>query len=429
MCIRDRYETLNDHGQLQHTTSREILNSRRQKTSDYTGLKAQVLDTMSIPFAVTERYNRAVTAIAAYDLAREAGKTEQEAIEIALTTTKDAHTSGMAATSPRWMQHPIGRVFFTFKTFAWNSAFVTARAFHQATKGESPEVKKAARRQLIGMFGMAAALGGAKGLPFYGAATTLGTMLQAMLGDDDEPFDIHEELREFFGELGYKGAANYFLNLEISNRVGVATDLIFRDDPRGVEENGVVMSAFKNAFGPMGSYLVGAERGFNQMREGQVERGIESVVPSWLRNGMKGVRYMREGALTLKGDPVDTDINAYNSLMQIMGFGPADLSSTYEKVSSAKGYEKELNNKRQRLLNLYDMARTSGDMELMEEAKERIREYRLAGVGKEISYKTLEQSYKARRAAEKEMIHGVRFDKKLKRQIEEKFFSDDDDEE
>lgn len=422
------YETLNDHGQLQHTTSREILDSRRQKTSDYTGLKAKVLDTMSIPFAVTERYNRAVTAIAAYDLARGAGKTEQEAIEIALTTTKDAHTSGMAVTSPRWMQHPIGRVFFTFKTFAWNSAFVTARAFHQATKGESPEVKKAARRQLIGMFGMAAALGGAKGLPFYGAATTLGTMLQAMLGDDDEPFDIHEELREFFGELGYKGAANYFLNLEISNRVGVATDLIFRDDPRGVEENGVVMSAFKNAFGPMGSYLVGAERGFNQMREGQIERGIESIVPSWARNGMKGTRYMMEGALTLKGDPVDTDISAYNSLMQAIGFGPADLSSTYERVSSAKGYEKELNNKRQRLLNLYDMARTSGDMELMQEAKERIREYRLAGIGKEISYKTLEQSYKARRAAEKEMIHGVRFDKKLKRQIEEKFFADDDEE-
>ena len=422
------YETLNDHGQLQHTTAREILEGRRQKTSEYTDLKARALNVMSIPFATTERYNRAVTAIAAYELARGAGKTAQEAIEIALTTTKDAHTSGMAATSPRWMQHPIGRVFFTFKTFAWNSAFITARAFHQAAKGQTPDVRKAARRQLIGMFGMAGAFAGAKGLPFYGAATTLGTMLQAMLGDDDEPFDIHEELREFFGELGYKGPVNYLLNLEIANRAAVATDLVFRDDPRGVEENGYVMSAFKNALGPTGSYLVGAERGFAQMREGQVERGMEAIMPSWIRNGFKGGRYMMEGALTLKGDPVDTDISTYNSFMQMFGFSPADLSSTYEKVSAAKGYEKELNDKRQRLLNLYDMARTSGDMELMQEAKERIREYRLAGVGKEISYKTLDQSYKARRAAEKEMIHGVRFDKQLKRQIEEKFFADDDEE-
>jgi hypothetical protein len=57
---------------------------------------------------------------------------------------------------------------------------------------------------------------------------------------------------------------------------------------------------------------------------------------------MKGARYMTEGALTLKGDPVQEDIGAYNSLMQIIGFSPASLSSTYEKTSAAKGYEREV---------------------------------------------------------------------------------------
>jgi len=144
----------------------------------------------------------------------------------------------------------------------------------------------------------------------------------------------------------------------------VAQDLIFRDDPRGIAEHGYVLSAMKNAFGPAGSYLIGAERGIKAMNEGQVERGIESLVPSWLRNGMKGMRYMSEGALTLKGDPVEEDISAYNGLMQIIGFSPASLSSTYEKTSAAKGYEREVATRRQRLLNKYDMARTAGDSDL-----------------------------------------------------------------
>jgi hypothetical protein len=96
--------------------------------------------------------------------------------------------------------------------------------------------------------------------------------------------------------------------------------------------------------------LIGAERGIKAMNEGQTMRGIESLVPSWVRNGMKGMRYMSEGALTLKGDPVEEDIGAYNSLMQIIGFSPASLSSTYEKTSAAKGYDREVAQRKQRYL-------------------------------------------------------------------------------
>lgn len=420
------HQALNDHGQLQHTMAREILEGRRQTTSEFTGLKAKILDGLSIPFAKTEQYNRAVTAIAAYDLAIGNGKPEAEAIQYAITTTKDVHTSGMAATGPRWMQHPVGRIFFTFKSFVWNSAFVTARAFHQAFKGESPEVRSAARRQLLGMYGMAYVFAGIKGMPFYGMTTTLGTMLQAVAGDEDEPFDIHEELRQFFGELQYKGFANYALNLEIANRAGIATDLVFRDDPRGVQESGYVISAMKQAFGPMGSYLVNAERGFNQMQEGHVTRGIEAIVPSWVRNGLKGARYMQEGALTLKGDPVDADINAWNTLMQTIGFSPADLSTTYETTSAAKGREREILNRKTKILQAFDIAVSTGDQDYMKEVQERIQSFNQAFPMIAITPDTLRRSIIARKAAERELINGVRFNKKLRPYIEEEFFEDEE---
>jgi hypothetical protein len=418
------YETMMNHGQLEHTMAREVLEGRRQKTTDFTGLKGRILDGLSIPFAATERYNRATTAIAAYDLARESGMNEADAIQYAVTTTKDLHTSGLAATAPKWMQNPIGRVFFTFKSFTWNSAFVMARAFHQAFKGETPAIQHAARRQLLGTYGMVMAFGGVKGMPFYGAVSTLATMLQALFGDDDEPFDFNEEMRDLFGELGYKGAFNYVTNIELSNRVGIATDLIFRDDPRGISEHGYVLSAMQQAFGPAGSYAVSVGNGVKMMKEGHVERGIEAMVPSFVRNGMKGMRYMSEGALTLKGDPVDEDINAYNSLMQVIGFSPADLSSNYEKTSAAKSYEKEIGARRVRLLNLHDMAKTAGDMDLLSETKDAISEFNDKHPKDKITGDTLRRSESSRKAAEKNMINGVTFNKKLRGEIEEKFFED-----
>jgi hypothetical protein len=339
---------------------------------------------------------------------------------------KDVHTSGLAATGPRWMQTGLGRMFFTFKSFVWNSAFIMARAFHQAYAGESPAVRKAAQRQLLGTVGMATVFAGAKGLPFYGAVSTMATMIAALFGDDDEPFDFDTEMREFFGEALYKGAFNYVTNLELANRAGIATDLLFRDDPKGVAEHGYVLSALQQAIGPIGSIAVNTGNAFNMFSDGNVGRAIETLSPSFLRNGIKGTRYLVEGATTLKGDPVMEDISAYNSLMQVIGFSPADLSSTYEKVSAAKGYEREVNARRVKLLQLYDMAQHAGDTEMMGMAREKIAEFNETVPAKRITGDTLRRSIAARAAAEKDMINGVRFDKKLRPEIEAKFFDDEE---
>ena len=138
---------------------------------------------------------------------------------------------------------------------------------------------------------------------------------------------------------------------------------------------------------------------------------------------------MSEGALTLKGDPVQEDIGAYNSLMQIIGFSPASLSSTYEKTSAAKGYDREVAQRKQRLLNKYDMARTAGDSDLMAEAREDIEAFNSKRTNPKdrITGDTLSRSMKARQAAEKSMINGVSFNRNRKAEIEAKFFSDEED--
>jgi len=421
---KNLYEALMDHGQLEHTMAREVLEGRRQSTSEFTGLKAKMLGALSIPFAASEKYNRAVTAVAAYDLAKQKGKSEAQAIREAIDTVKDAHTSGMSVTAPKWMQHPLGRVAFTFKSFAWNSAFVIGRAFHQAFKGETPVVRKAAMRQLIGTYGMGMAFAGAKGLPFYGAASTLASIINALFGDDDEPFDFNEEMRDFFGEFAYKGPVNYLTNLEISNRVGLATDLIYRDDPRSVADHGLTLTIIQQALGPAASYAVNAENAAKMMAEGHTKRAFEALAPSFVRNGMKGFRYMTEGAQTLKGDPIESDINTYNGLMQIAGFAPADLSNMYEMSSARTQFQKEVLARKTKLLNLYDLARTAGDTDLMSSTQDKITSFNEAHPGERITSATLQKSETARKANEKNMIDGIVYNKKLLPEIREKFSED-----
>ena len=422
---KNLYNTLMDHAQLEHTMAREVLEGRRQKTSDYIGIKARILDGLSIPFAATEKYNRGVTAIAAYDLARKSGMNEEKAVRYALDTVKNVHTSGLAVTGPKWMQTPMGRLFFTFKSFVWNSAYVMARAFHQSFKGETREVREAARRQLLATYGMATVFTGVKGMPFYGAISVLAQMINSLFGDDDEPFDFDEFLRGIFTEFFYKGAFNYATNLEVANRAGIATDLLFRDDPRGVAEHGYVLSAMQQMFGPAGTIAVNTGNAVKMMQDGHTLRAIETVAPSFVRNVSKGMRYFAEGATTLKGDPVMEDISAYNSLMQGIGFTPADLSSQYERVQAAKGYEREVLARRTKLLQMYDMGHTAGDFDLMSETTEKIQAFNEAHANYKITPDTIRRSIKAREAAEKEMVNGVRFNKKLRGEIEDRFFDEE----
>ena len=415
------FDVLNDHAQLEHTMAREVLEGRRQTTSEFTGTKARIMDILSIPFSKTEVLNRGATAIAAYDLARGSGMKEDDAIRYALTTVKEINTSGLSSTAPRYMQHPAGRIFFTFKSFVWNTAFVVGRAFHQAVKGESPAVRKEAFRQLIGIYGMAMAFAGIKGLPFMGAISTLATVINSLLGDDDEPYDFDVMMRSWTNELFYKGLINYATNLEVANRVGVANDLLFRDDPKGVAENGYVLTAMKQAFGPAGSFAASVGDGAKQMSEGNVVRGIETMLPTFLKNGFKAWRYASDGVTNRKGELVIDDISSYNIAMQVIGFSPANLSNVYEEIGMKKDFERKVMAQRSKLLNKYDMARRAGDSDLLMETLEQIGEYNenRKDPKAKITQDTLNRSVRAREAAEKDSVNGVRFNKNLRTEIDD----------
>ncbi len=421
------YKTLGDHGQLRHTLEREVLEGARQTTEQYRTGTAKLLSFLSWPISATERLNRATTGIMAYDLMKAEGKSDQEAADYALKIVKDVNTSGMATTAPKWMQNDIGRVMFTFKGFIWQSAYVTGRAMHQALKGQDAKTKKAALKQLFLMYGMSYAVGGLFGLPFFGALATLVNIVASVydMFDDEEdaPFNARQYLVQELGlsELILKGPTNRFLDIEVSGRASIANGIGFREDPYEIEKFGYAPAMFLQMLGPMGSYVMDAPENiglaFNEIAEGDLGRGFERLAPSFLRNGFKTMRFLEEGARTKDGRPIVEDLEAHNLYMQALGFTPGNVSFTYETRALAKQYENAVMKKRSELLQARYLAITTGDRELRQRVDERISSFRRL-YPRLITNDTLIRSYKSRRAAEREYIAGIRFNRNFRRNLD-----------
>ena len=404
------FETLRDHGQLRHTQVREILEGARESTAEYSGYTTKILNFLSAPIERTERYNRTVTSIAAFDLALEGGMTPEAAAEYAMRVVKDVNTSGMSSTAPKWMQGDIGRVMFTFKGFIWNSAYVTAQAFVDSIKGAPDRTRREAFRQLAYTFGMSYAIAGAFGLPFFGAISVLTNMVNSLLDDEEEPFNLRREMMLIMPESVTKGPLNYYTNLEISNRASVANGMLFREDPYEIEKYGYLQSMALQAFGPLGNYVLDAPYKLGLIADGEYQRGFEGLAPSWLRNGAKTMRFAREGATTIDGRPIDTDISAWNLANQALGFSPANVSSLYETRALAKLYEGQVLRTRSNLLKRRYLALTTGDSDLFEETEMKIYEF-MSRYPQLMTMDTLKRSFKSRAAQEQEYVSGIRFNK------------------
>lgn len=418
-------DALNDRGQLQHTLSREILEGARKDTVDYNSKAAKAMNLLSVPFSGAEKYSRATSALATFNLAKKKGKSDAEAAAEAVNLVIDVHTTGMAAEGPSLMQHPVGRVMFTFKSFIWNSASVIGMGFYDSVANVPGPERTQARKQLLGIYATSAALGGINGLPFFGAAATFANILEAMnpFDDDDEPFNAKEEIRAATNEFFYKGPFNYLTNIEFSNRIGLANGMLFREDPYSIEQNGYVLTAIMQGMGPVGSYFLGAGRAMESLADGEYIRFAEGVTPSAARNLFKTARYYKEGVRTRSGEELDTDLSGWTLFMQAFGFSPADVSSLYENRSISLNFQAKQLDRLAAIKKKYYVGVENGDAELMLEANEKLMDLMLEFPGIATN-KTLQRSYKAKKAYEKDLVLGLRINPGLRDAVNERFLDE-----
>ena len=411
------YEDAVKYGIIRRSTAHELVDLRKHTAGDYTGMGAKVRTTLGWMFQNSERANREITLLAAYDLARKGGASPEAARQEAMNLVTEAHGGALSSTGPRYFQGNIGRVVFTFKRFATSQLYLMGKLFNQAFRDSDEKVREIAQRQLFGIYLMAFTFAGAQGLPLYGALSLLAGMV---MGDDDEPVDTDAIITEAIGDMAYKGPINQLLNIDIASRTGF-NGMFWRDNPKRRSEVGTLTYLLEQAAGPSFSAAVNAQKAFGMISDGYVYRGFESMSPVAVKNVMKGMRYIAEGATNKDGVPIVQDVSLYNAFMQLGGFAPADLAEAYARAGAKKTTEKALLERRTALLDLLHVAKQNGDTEGVREITERIQVFSQKNPEKSlrITSDTISRSERSHKQREREMVDGVHINKNLRRRLDD----------
>lgn len=365
------YQTAVARSVIRRSTGYEITEAQKAGVKDYVGIKARVTHGLGWLFQNSERFNREVTLLAAFDLAYEKTKNVDKAIEEALKVVSDAHGSALAETGPRLFQAGFGKVMFTFKRFAQAQIYLLSKLFKQAFGDADPTTREVARSQLIGIFGASFLIAGLQGMPMYGAVEFLANLL---MGDDDEPYDFNAYVNAKFGETGRKGLLNQMIGVDVASRTGF-NGLIWRDDPKRMAEVGPFLYVLEQAMGPAYGAYLSAERGYELFMEGEYQRAIEALTPSFIRNGFKTLRMAEEGVRNKDGTPIVENVSNYNLMMQAIGFNPAKVAEARERASVDVKIKDKLIKRRAALIDQYYAAWQEGDQKELDAVLDRIRDF------------------------------------------------------
>lgn len=369
-----------------------------------------VMKWASFLFHHAEKFNRQITFVAAYRLARDAGAEPTKAYADAVQATYDGHFDYSANNRPRVMQGNAARVLLLFKQYGQNMVYTLARSAQQSLKGASPQERAEARKTLGGLLVMHGLAAGALGLPMVSTLLAAASMLGS---DDDEPWDaqvaMQNMLADAFGQKPAEVLAHGLSRLtpwDISGRVGLDR-LILPDVQEGLEGQRLGESAMAAALGPVAGIGINVLKGLQDMSEGRYQRGLESMAPSALRGPLKALRYETEGVKDKSGIVVQDQVDAAAVAGQAMGFSPSTVRNAYEGKSAIVQHDRALEARRSTLVEQFAMAAMAGDDEGKADARADIAKLNEKNPGRRIQPLQLAQSVRMRTKRIEQAHEGV----------------------
>ena len=411
---------------------------------------SRVLDNVSsasaFAFNAVEKYNRQTIAFANYDLILDklnsgdryysetqgkyvqfskseklssaqkkelTAQKEELAAEEALYQTEQLNGGMSLESAPRIAQEGLGRVAFMYKGYGANMYYAMLKSTSRMLDTSvDPALRKQAMKEIIGVHGSALFFAGVHGVPLYGIFTMIADLFL-----DDEEDDADTIVRKYINEGWYKGPLNATLGVDVASRVRL-TDLIFQEnrynsDPSPEEFLGFYLG------GPALSTAKRIVRGYDDLRNGYIERGIENLLPPGIANAYKASfgRYAREDAiLTRRRDPIYDDITSGELVGQFFGFAPSGYTFEQERNQSLMGIQRNINDRRTKLLRkLYNSYRMGDGGEYADTIKD-VRKFneRYRGTKAVISPSTVLKSIKTNQRNTVRMHNGINISPNLR---------------
>jgi len=299
-----------------------------------------------------EALNRLSTALASYRLQLEKTGNAEKAYQYAAMILDDTHGDYTPFAAPRAFNTNVGKVALQFRKFQLIQLGLIAKLTKQAFTGDERWV---AAKALTFLLANTAVMAGVRGLPGYAA---IAWALGALLGDEDEPYDLDRELRKALGDgdmanMILRGAPT-LAGVDLSGKIGMGNTLSV-----------MPFTEIDQLSGTKTYEIVGT-------RTGDILRGSELVLPKGVGDAMKAYRINQEGVTNRRGDVLlpASEVSAVESFYQALGLQPVDQAVRSEKQGQLIKLEQKFKDRSTQLKKEYTKAFRNGDKEAMKEARD-----------------------------------------------------------
>jgi hypothetical protein len=420
------YRALRAQGAIDKTQAHNLAGIAESDSGKYNPAWSKAMNIVSVLFHKGEVVNREASGMAAFRAARAAGDSFESAVRYASDIIQGTHFDYSNANRARFMQSGTAKVLLMFRQYSLNMTWFLARNAYVSLKGESPEVRRQALRTLTGTLGMTGVFSGVLGLPVLGMVFGLLNAAHASFGDDDEPWDAETEFRNFLADhLGAEaanvlatGPVNALTGVDIGGRVSL-DGIWFRNADRELEGRDAYFNLLEQVAGPMGGIVKNLLVGKQLMDQGHLLRGVETMMPKALKDGLKGLRYATQGANNLRGDPIVPDLSAYQTLLQLGGFTPAAVAEQYDANRAMKNYESAILQRRQGLMDAYAMAVRLNDAAGRAEVVRKVQSFNRTNPEIAITNATIRRSIRDRMRYSQRAEGGIVLNRRLERRTRE----------
>ena len=221
-------------------------------------------------------------------------------------------------------------------------------------------------------------------------------------GDDDEPWDAETALRNVMADaMGQKPAEVMARGLsrltpfDISGRVAL-NKLILPDLQEGIEGRALWQQMLTAAAGPVAGIGEGMFKGMAEVSKGDYQRGLESMLPVFMKGPIKAIRFENEGVVDKTGIVIKDEVSTSSVTGQALGLRPSEVALAMEGKTAIYRADKALTDRRSNLMRMHAMARMTGDTEGLTATAEMIRAFNAKNPSRRITPQNLVQSVRAR---------------------------------
>lgn len=375
----------------------------------------------------TEAINRVSTAMAAYRLELKRTGNAEAALEYADEVLARTHGDYTRVNAPRLFNTPFGKVALQFRKFQLIQVSLLAKMTKDAFQGATKSERAAARKMLAFTLGHTGALAGVVGMPGFAAVSFLVNNLVNLLGGDDEPYNLENELRKAIGDnevarvvmRGLPMAAG----VDISGKVGMGTALSLLP----YTDIDMTRASFQEAgysalTGATGSVLARQWEALGDIKNGDYYRGLAGLMPKGLADAFRATYEANNGILRRNGDTLVTqeEIDFAASFAKAIGLTTAKESERKFDQGVAYDTKKAFEDRATQIKKEYVKAQREMDLDAAGSLRNQWQ--KLQGSRREAGFTTQPLSELLRAPVEqakrnRNVSNGVQYDKQSKRMV------------